>query len=110
MLKRLTAASMSAAAVAVGSAFPMNAAPMLYDSYGIFRYYGNGVTGAPVIVVQGSYDNGVTWTTLRQISGGEFTLGYAEFEVQLAPLMRTNVTTAGTAGSFVIFGTPQPPG
>lgn len=60
-----------------------------------------GAAGSPVVKIQGSDDGGTNWTDLYSTSGILTDLFIAN--VTVYPKMRTNVTTAGSAGDFAAW-------
>lgn len=87
--------NVSAAAVAAQAAVDCDATPFLPGRKAILDLDLFGVTGSPVIKVQGSND-GSTWTDLVSHTA----LVRSLYEVEVYAEMRANVTTAGTAGTF----------
>lgn len=109
MFKRLTNnANAAGAVVAAQNAVTCDRTPLLPDRTCVLEYYGNGITGAAVLTLQGSDDGGTTWSTVRTLSTSEVQSHYFRVEVLLKKTMRMNMTTAAGAGTYTAYLTAAP--
>lgn len=100
-LKTLAAIGTAADAVAAQTAVACEDTPFAPGFNVIARINTKGMTGAPVIKIQGSDDDGDNWTDLYATSGILADVFVAE--VTCMALMRANVTTAAGAGDYAAY-------
>lgn len=95
--------SVAAVAAQAGQAIP-NATPfMLYRSVLVNLNFDNATAGAPVVEIQTAPDN-ATWTTVFTSDGST---ANQQAVIELDAYIRTNVTTAGSAGVMDVYLTGE---
>lgn len=104
MSKLLTLAAVGTAAdaLAAQTAVACDATPFAPGFNVIARVNTKGMTGAPVIKIQGSVDEAFTTPVDLAATSGILADSFV-FEVTCMAYMRTNVTTAAGAGDFAAY-------
>lgn len=80
-----------------------NKSPMLEGRTVHFEYFSTGISGTPVIVLEGSDDGGTTWIPLITLTTAEALACHVKKEIQLRKRMRVNKTTAAGGGTFTAY-------
>lgn len=98
----LAAVGTAADATGAGTAVACNDTPFASGFNAIARINTKGMTGAPVIKIQGSVDEAFTTPVDLAATSGILADVFV-FEVTLMPYVRANVTTAAGAGDYAAY-------